>query len=130
MKKVMLLLLVVAVALMVGGATCNQFLCNPTPEQQTKADVGLAVAQSILSAAAIIVPATTGHPELSPLAQQISQSAIPVFQRVRDGYCVAQAEWDNAVQKLADAQDKLMSTKKAIGYKAFDPAILQTTWSK
>lgn len=129
MKRLMLLVLVTGLIFMVSGSACNQFLCKPTDDQINKANTGYAIAQSILNVAATIGPVAAGAPELAPLVQQVSQAAIPVFKQVIDGYCVTQAEWDNAVQKLADAHSKLVVTK-AIGRKAFDPAILQTTWSK
>jgi hypothetical protein len=93
MKKFLAILVVLA---MVGGCTAvNQFLCKPTEAQVEAANIGKAVAQSILVAAA----AFSGN----AVVALISQSALPVFNQIQQGYCVTQAQWDAAVAALKDA---------------------------
>lgn len=130
MKKLMMLMLVVGLAFMVSGATCNQFLCKPTEQQQAQANMGLAIAQQVLNVAASVAPIVAGVPQVSPIAQQVSQYAIPVFEKVRDGYCATQAEWDNAIAKLDDGQKQLVATKALGTAKAANLAVLQTTWGR
>ena len=60
--KPCILALVLVLALMVGGcAAFNQFLCSPTDQQTMAANVGLALAQSALTAASVY----TGNPLVS-----------------------------------------------------------------
>lgn len=100
---------ILAVLLMAGGCSgLNQFLCHPTDSQTEAANVGMAVAQSILSGLSYF----TGNPVVS----LVSVNAIPVFQRVVQGYCVAQDSWDAAVTALAAAQAQ---AKAQGGAKAF-----------
>jgi len=107
MKKFIAILIV---ALMFTACTSiNNFLCKPTDAQTAQANVGLAVAQTVLVAAA----SYTG----SGVVALVSAQAIPVFQKVIKGYCVVQAEWDAAVEALtaANTQTKSLAKAKAFG---------------
>ena len=108
MKRLTIMFLILA--LMFTGCTAfNNFLCKPTAAQTEQANIGLAVAQVILVAAA----SYTG----SGVAALVSTQAIPVFQKVIQGYCVVQAEWDAAVSALttANTQTKALTKVKAFG---------------
>lgn len=95
MKKFLALILVVSM-LFCGCTGINQFLCSPNASQTQAADVMLSLAQAALTAATVL----TGNAVIAGL----SQFTIPVAQKIRQGYCVAQADWDNAVNALAAAQ--------------------------
>lgn len=104
MKKLTVVFLILA--LMFTGCTAiNNFLCKPTAAQTEQANVGLAVAQAILVAAA----SYSG----SGVAALISSQALPVFQKVIQGYCVVQSEWDAAVAALTAANTQTKSLTKA-----------------
>lgn len=113
--------LAVLLALMlVGGcASFNQFLCSPTDSQSQAADVGLAVAQSILTAAAMY---SGGGEVITAIAGQ----AVPIFRQVVQGYCVTQAQWDAAVKALEDNQTQA----KAIGAKFNLEPLKAIKWGK
>ena len=114
-----IVVLVMVMALVLGGcAAVNSFLCSPTPQQTEAANVGLALAQAALTAATVYVG--------GPLVGALSSQAIPVFQKVIAGYCVAQADWDVAVAALQSNQ-----TTKALGDKsaAFE-FLASIKWSK
>ena len=109
MKKV-LALIVVMVMVIIGCTAINQFLCKPTAAQAEAGQVGLALAQAALTAAATWVGG-------SVIAGALANQAIPVFQKVVQGYCVAQAEWDTAVSTVSQAQ-------AAAKNRAVDPALI------
>ena len=96
MKKLVVLIMVVGL-LFCGCATVNSFLCSPTPAQTEAANVGLALAQAALAAASVYAG---GGEIVSALATQ----AIPVFRKVVAGYCATQADWNTAVEVVAQAQ--------------------------
>ena len=96
MKKLVVLIMVVGL-LFCGCASVNSFLCSPTPAQTEAANVGLALAQAALAAASVYAG---GGEIVSALATQ----AIPVFRKVVAGYCATQADWNTAVEAVAQAQ--------------------------
>ena len=96
MKKLLVVLMAMAM-LLTGCASVNSFLCSPTPAQTEAANVGLALAQAALAAASVYAG---GGEIVSALATQ----AIPVFRKVVAGYCATQADWNTAVEAVAQAQ--------------------------
>ena len=108
MKKLVVLIMVVGL-LFCGCASVNSFLCSPTPAQTEAANVGLALAQAALAAASVYAG---GGEIVSALATQ----AIPVFRKVVAGYCATQADWNTAVEAVAQAQPaaKAMTVNSAI----------------
>ena len=108
MKKLVVLIMVVGL-LFCGCASVNSFLCSPTPAQTEAANVGLALAQAALAAASVYAG---GGEIVSALATQ----AIPVFRKVVAGYCSTTAEWNTAVEAVAQAQPaaKAMTVNSAI----------------
>ena len=96
MKKLVLVLVVLAMVL-IGCKTINSFLCSPTAQQTEQANIGLAVAQAALTAAAAYVGG-------GAIVAALSSQAIPIFQKVVQGYCVLQSEWDTAVNTVDQAQ--------------------------
>ena len=96
MKKILVVLMAMAM-LLTGCASVNSFLCSPTPAQTEAANVGLALAQAALAAASVYAG---GGEIVSALATQ----AIPVFRKVVSGYCSTTAEWNTAVEAVAQAQ--------------------------
>ena len=96
MRKIIVALMVVAMML-TGCAAVNSFLCSPTAAQTEAGNVGLALAQAALAAASVY---TGGGAIVTALAGQ----AIPVFRKVVAGYCVAQSDWNTAVETVAQAQ--------------------------
>jgi hypothetical protein len=119
MKKLFVVLAIIV--LFNGCAAINQFLCNPTPAQIEAANVGKVVADTIISAASYY----TGN----AVVALISQNAIPVFNKVVSGYCVAQSEWDAAVGALQTANKQVnalawnKSIKAVQTVKNFDTAM-------
>jgi len=110
MKKFMAIL---ALVVLVGGcAGINQFLCNPTSAQVEAANVGKAVASTILSGATYY----SGN----AVVALVSTYAIPVYDRVIAGYCVAQSEWDAATAAIQEANNQ--ATVQGGATKAFKPA--------
>jgi len=115
MKKCLAILAILA---LVGGcAAVSSFLCHPTDSQTIAANVGIATAQSILTALAFY----TGN----PVVALVSQNALPVFRKVAQGYCVTAVDWDSAVNALQQAQteakknmimSKAIMTEDAIAY--------------
>jgi hypothetical protein len=103
--------------LSIGCAAFNQFLCSPTNQQTEAANVGLSLAQAALVAIGVY----TGN----PVVTVISQQAIPIFEKVRQGYCVTQAEWDQAVTAVAST-----STAKAVGEAPAIEFLQSIKWGK
>jgi hypothetical protein len=101
MKKIIIVIMVAGL-LLTGCAAVNSFLCKPTPAQVEAANVGRAVAQSILVAAS----AYSGG---NPVIALVSANALPVFDKVLQGYCVVQAQWDSAVIAVQDADSQMQS---------------------
>ena len=108
MKKVVISLMIVAM-LFCGCAAVNSFLCSPTAAQTEAAQVGLALAQAALTAA-------SAYAGGGAIVTALTNQAIPVFQKVVAGYCSTTAEWNTAVETVAQAQP----TTKAL---APNPAI-------
>ena len=79
----------------IGCVGLKNFLCSPTPEQIRAAQVGKAIAQTILST----VGSITGNPLVTLLAGQ----AIPVFDEIIKGVCTTQEQWNIAVSALEQA---------------------------
>ena len=96
MKKILVVLMAMMM-LLTGCASVNSFLCSPTPAQTEAANVGLALAQAALAAASVYAG---GGEIVTALATQ----AIPVFRKVVSGYCATQADWNTAVEAVAQAQ--------------------------
>ena len=96
MKK--LIGVTVVFLLLAGCATVNGFFCSPTQSQTAAADTAKAMAQVILAGVASL----TGN----PIVTLISINALPVFDKVIQGYCVAQADWDSAVTALQQASQQ------------------------
>ena len=118
MKKILALIMVLAFAL-TSCTAVNQFLCKPTAAQTEAGQVGLALAQAALTAASTWAGG-------SPIAGALAGQAIPVFQKVVQGYCVLQADWDAAVSTVSQAQ-------AAFKNRAIDPAIImlqKINWGK
>jgi len=80
-----------------GCKYLNSFLCTPTAAQTEGANVGLALVQAALTAASVFVGG-------GAVVTALTQFAIPTFQKVKDGYCATQAEWDAATTALDQAQ--------------------------
>jgi hypothetical protein len=97
MKKFLIVLM--SVMLFGGCSYLNGFLCNPTAKQTEAANVGKAVVSTLLVAAVVY----SGGNEVVSL---LNQNAIPVFEKVVQGYCVAQSEWDTAVAAVELAANK------------------------
>jgi hypothetical protein len=93
MSKYFVTILMSLVILLGGCAYVNQFLCKPTDAQREAANVGKAVVSTLLVAATVY---SGGNAVVSLL----NQNAIPVFDQVVQGYCVAQTQWDSAVKAL------------------------------
>ena len=96
MKKITVAVMIVAM-LFCGCAAVNSFLCSPTAAQTEAAQVGLALTQSALTAASVYAGG-------GAIVTALTNQAIPVFQRVVAGYCSTTAEWNTAVETLAQAQ--------------------------
>lgn len=84
----------------------TNFFCHPTTSQVQAANIGKAVAQAILVAAGTYIG--------GPVIAAISTQAIPIFDKVIAGYCVLQADWDQAAAALAAAntQTKAVALSK------------------
>ena len=112
MKRFTVILVIVA---LVGGCTgVNQFLCSPTPSQTESANVGKAVASAILAGATYY----SGNAVMA----LVNTYAIPVYDRVIAGYCVAQSEWDAAVAAIQEANNQAIAQGGTVkGFKLSGP---------
>jgi hypothetical protein len=102
--------------LVVGGcATVKNFLCSPTDAQKEAANVGKAVVSTLLVAATV-------YSGGNAVVGLLSQNALPVFDQVVAGYCVAQTQWDSAVKALELAANQTtqlaQSEQPKSGFKA------------
>jgi len=97
-----------------GCAVINQFLCSPTPSQTESANVGKAVASAILAGATYY----SGNAVMA----LVNAYAIPVYDRVIAGYCVAQSEWDAAVAAIQEANNQAIAQGGTVkGFKLSGP---------
>ena len=112
MKRFIVILALVTV--MGGCADINQFLCSPTPSQTESANVGKAVASAILAGATYY----SGNAVIT----LVNTYAIPVYDRVIAGYCVAQSEWDAAVAAIQEANNQAIAQGGTVkGFKLLGP---------
>ena len=112
MKRFIVILALVTV--MGGCASINQFLCSPTPSQTESANVGKAVASAILAGATYY----SGNAVMT----LVNAYAIPVYDRVIAGYCVAQSEWDAAVAAIQEANNQAIAQGGTVkGFKLSGP---------
>ena len=96
MKRFIVILVIVA---LVSGCTgVNQFLCSPTSSQIESANVGKAVASAIL--------AGTTYYSGNAVVALVNTYAVPIYDRVIAGYCVAQSEWDAATAAIREANNQ------------------------
>lgn len=126
MKRFLALIMVLAMAmgpLALGCATTSNgpspvtnFFCHPTDSQKLAAKVGVAVAQSFITVGA----AYLGVGQLAALVD-----AQAIYKSVVDGYCVTQAQWDNATNAVDAAQDGVKGMRATPG--AID-LLHQTKW--
>ena len=112
MKRFIVILALVTV--MGGCADINQFLCSPTSSQTESANVGKAVASAILAGATYY----SGNAVMA----LVNTYAIPVYDRVIAGYCVAQSEWDAAVAAIQEANNQAIAQGGTVkGFKLSGP---------
>jgi hypothetical protein len=110
MKK--FLAVTVILAMVSGCATLQNFFCKPTADQQTQAQMYLTAAQAELATLQAIPTSPTVEAVIAGL-----QIAIPIFQQVIAGTCVAVADFQNAQNTVNNSKSMVNTIRKKKGLK-------------
>ena len=100
----------VILAMVSGCATMQNFFCKPTANEQTQAQTYLAAAQAELATLQAIPTSPTVAAIIAGL-----QLAIPVFQQVINGTCVAVADFQNAQNSVSNSKTLVNTVRKKAG---------------
>jgi hypothetical protein len=99
MKKILAIILILAVAGVCGCATLKNFFCSPTAEQVMAAGEKLSQATAMLAFLESLAPV----PEITAAIAAL-QIAIPILRQIKDGICVDAADAANAERAVSATQ--------------------------
>lgn len=102
----------VILAMVSGCATMQNFFCKPTANEQTLAQTYLQAAQAELATLQAIPTSPTVEAVIAGL-----QIAIPIFQQVIAGTCVAVADFQNAQNTVNNSKSMVNTIRKKKGLK-------------